>query len=113
MTSLIASLTANGAGASLLPGTSSTSSLAAINGAASYSERSIIPAPALAQRLISMPRNSFNKDTVDDFIGTDVAKARCDAIDPAEFPEHEEALRTLHRYLERWLGLREGNPFDL
>ncbi|WP_322080575.1 KAP family P-loop NTPase fold protein [Paraburkholderia bannensis] len=62
---------------------------------------------------VSMPRNSFNKDTVDDFIGIDVAKAKCDAIDPAEFPEHEEALRTLHRYLERWLGLREGNPFDL
>jgi hypothetical protein len=62
---------------------------------------------------VSMPHNSFNKETVDDFIGIDVAKARCDAIDPAEFPEHEEALRTLHRHLERWLGLRQGTPFDL
>lgn len=62
---------------------------------------------------ISVPHNSFNKETVDDFIGIDVAKARGDAIDPAEFPEHEEALRTLHRYAETWLGLREGNPFDL
>jgi hypothetical protein len=61
---------------------------------------------------VSTPHNSFNKETIDDFIGIDVAKARCDAIDIAEFPEHEEALRTLHRSLDTWLGLRARDPFD-
>lgn len=62
---------------------------------------------------VSMPHNSFNKETVDDFIGIDVAKARCDSINPADFPEHEEALRTLLISLEKWLGLRARDPFDL
>ncbi|WP_221885378.1 KAP family P-loop NTPase fold protein [Enterobacter hormaechei] len=61
---------------------------------------------------VSTQHNSFNKETIDDFIGIDVAKARCDAINPAQFPEHEEALRTLLRYLEKWLGLREKDIFD-
>ncbi|WP_224043894.1 KAP family P-loop NTPase fold protein [Paraburkholderia unamae] len=61
---------------------------------------------------VSTPHNTFNRETIDNFIGIDVAKARCDAIDPAEFPEHEEALRTLHKFLERWLGLKERDPFD-
>ncbi|PVZ81198.1 NTPase [Serratia sp. S1B] len=61
---------------------------------------------------ISTPHNSFNKETIDDFIGIDVAKARCDAINPALYPEHEEALRTLLRYLEKWLGLGANDIFD-
>ena len=61
---------------------------------------------------VSTQHNSFNKETIDDFIGIDVAKAKCDAINPAQFPEHEEALRTLLRYLEKWLGLREKDIFD-
>ncbi|MEM0674894.1 P-loop NTPase fold protein [Dickeya oryzae] len=61
---------------------------------------------------VSTPHNSFNKETIDDFIGIDVAKARCDAINPAQFPEHEEALRTLLRYLEKWLGVRANDIFD-
>lgn len=55
---------------------------------------------------------SFNKETIDDFIGIDVAKAKCDAINPTQFPEHEEALRTLLRNLEKWLGLREKDISD-
>lgn len=62
---------------------------------------------------VSLPYSSFNKKTVDDFIGIEVAIARCDTIDPVAFPEHEEALRTLYRYLEGWLGLREKSAFDL
>ncbi|MFT0174916.1 P-loop NTPase fold protein [Paraburkholderia mimosarum] len=62
---------------------------------------------------VSTPHNTFNRETIDNFIGIDVAKARCDAIDPAQFPVHEEALRTLRRFLERWLGLKERDPFDL
>lgn len=61
---------------------------------------------------VSTQYNSFNKETIDDFIGIDVAKAKCDAINPAQFLEHEEALRTLLRYLEKWLGLREKDISD-
>lgn len=61
---------------------------------------------------VSTPHRSFNRETIDNFIGIDVAKTRCDAINFAEFPEHAEALQTLHRYLEIWLGLKEGNVFD-
>lgn len=62
---------------------------------------------------VAMPHFSFNKTTVDDFIGIDVAKARLDAIDPTEFSELEEVLRTLRRYLEVWLGLRDESSLDL
>jgi hypothetical protein len=62
---------------------------------------------------VATPRNRFDRATIDDFIGIDVAKARSDAIDSAQFPEHEEALRTLQNSLEVWLGLRERDPFDL
>ncbi|UGA52444.1 hypothetical protein [Dickeya fangzhongdai] len=61
---------------------------------------------------VSTQHNSFNKETIDDFIGIDMAKAKCDAINPAHYPEHEEALRTLLRYLEKWLGLRANDIFD-
>nr|WP_311527643.1 P-loop NTPase fold protein [uncultured Ralstonia sp.] len=59
---------------------------------------------------VSTPHNTFSRETIADFFGIDMAKARCDAIDPTEFPEHEMALRTLHRSLETWLGLRERDP---
>lgn len=61
---------------------------------------------------VSTPHNHFNKETIDDFIGISVAKARCDSINPTAFPDHEEALRTLHSSLEMWLGLKERGPFD-
>lgn len=56
---------------------------------------------------VSTPHNSFSREMIADFIGIDVAKARCDEIEPADFPQHEEALRTLNSSLEVWLGLRE------
>ena len=46
----------------------------------------------------------FSKATINDFIGIDVAKHKCNLIDPEKFPEHEEALRMLHIYLEKWLS---------
>lgn len=61
---------------------------------------------------VSVPHNTFKRETIQDFIGIEVAKARCDAINPADFPVHEEALRVLLRQLEVWLGLREGDPLD-
>ncbi|HIQ19082.1 MAG TPA: NTPase [Novosphingobium capsulatum] len=62
---------------------------------------------------VSTPHNTFQRKTVEDFIEIEVAKARCDAIDPSAFPGHEEALRILLRHVEMWLGLRERDPFDL
>jgi hypothetical protein len=61
---------------------------------------------------VATVRNTFNKATIEDFIGINVAKTRSDGLDPAQFPEHEEALRTLQNSLEVWLGLREGDPLD-
>lgn len=61
---------------------------------------------------VATPHNSFNRETVENFIGIDLAKTRCDEIDPTRYPEHEEALRTMHRFLEVWLGLREPGLLD-
>lgn len=62
---------------------------------------------------VSTPYNTFQRETVEDFIGIEIAKARFDVIDLTLFPEHEVALRTLLRHVEMWLGLRECDPFDL
>ncbi|WP_374539625.1 hypothetical protein [Chitinimonas taiwanensis] len=61
---------------------------------------------------VATPVKRFNREVIEDFIGITLAKARCDAIDSASFPEHREALQTLHRSLEVWLGLRERDPLD-
>ena len=61
---------------------------------------------------VSTPHYTFQRETVEDFIGIETAKARCDAIDPTTFPEQEVALRALLRHVETWLGLRERAPFD-
>lgn len=61
---------------------------------------------------VSRPHYTFNRETIKDFIGIDAAKARCDSMSFAEFPENEDALRVLLRHLEFWLGIREGDPFD-
>ena len=53
---------------------------------------------------VSTLSNIFDRTTINDFIGIDVAKDRCYSIDPVRFPEHEEALRTMHGFLEKWLG---------
>ncbi|MDH0701076.1 P-loop NTPase fold protein [Ectopseudomonas toyotomiensis] len=79
----------------------------------------------MATRLISRGRThssgdrvstihlSFDKETVDRFIGIDVAKARCEAIRFSDFPEHQEALQKLKESLEKWLGLRAYDFMDL
>jgi hypothetical protein len=61
---------------------------------------------------VASPHNTFQRQTIEDFIGIEAAKARCDTIDPTVFPEHEEALGILLRHLEMWLGIREREPFD-
>lgn len=54
----------------------------------------------------------FNRETISDLIGLDVADARCAAINPDHFPEHKKALETLSTSLDDWLGRRPANPFD-
>jgi hypothetical protein len=61
---------------------------------------------------VSVSHNRFNRETIDDFIGVDVARARCNAIEPADFPEHEEALRTLRSTLEEWRMHAAAAPSD-
>lgn len=62
---------------------------------------------------VSTVHNMFNRETVEDFIGIEVAKARCDSINSADFPGHEFSLRTLHNHVDIWLGIKEGDLFDL
>lgn len=58
-----------------------------------------------ARDRVSSPHYSFDKTTVDDYIGIAVAKSRYDSIDPSAFPEHDEVLGTLNSHLKMWLGL--------
>lgn len=44
----------------------------------------------------------FSREAVEDFIGLDEAQVRCDAINPARFPDHEDSLCTLKRHLDAW-----------
>lgn len=62
---------------------------------------------------VSTQHNIFNKEVIDDFIGIKFAKEKCDAIDSTKFPQHADALQTLHRSLELWLGLRERDLNDI
>ncbi|MDI3390985.1 P-loop NTPase fold protein [Pseudomonas sp. V98_8] len=47
-------------------------------------------------------QHMFSRDTIETFIGLDVAIARCESINPADFPDHELPLTTLRRHLEAW-----------
>lgn len=63
---------------------------------------------ALGDR-VSTPYYTFNKEMIENFIGIQAAKARCDAIDASAFPEKKEALQTLLKYLETWLGNKNND----
>lgn len=58
---------------------------------------------------VSVPHNTFDRGTINDFIGIDVARARCESINPAEYPDDEVALRTLQSEIEKW-GQRAPVP---
>ena len=55
----------------------------------------------------------FSRDAFEDFVGLDVARPRCKAINPDDFPDHELSLATLRNHLDAWLegkgGLLTGN----
>ncbi|WP_369987828.1 KAP family P-loop NTPase fold protein [Pseudomonas xanthosomatis] len=59
---------------------------------------------------VSKVHNIFNRETVTDFIGQDLARARYESIDPSNYPQHEVALRSLGAHLEAWFN-KEGFPF--
>jgi hypothetical protein len=61
---------------------------------------------------VSTPFSRFDKETIEKLIGLSKAKNRIDSISLSNFPEHAEALRTLLRSLEKWLGLRNSGPSD-
>jgi hypothetical protein len=61
---------------------------------------------------VSTSRRWFNKETIDDFIGIDVARARCDAIDAATFAEHEEGLRALKLAIDEWTARVNAGPAE-
>lgn len=51
---------------------------------------------------ISTPYVTFDKKTIEAFIGVDTARARCQEIDFGQFPDFAEALRTLATALDGW-----------
>ncbi|MEE4890863.1 hypothetical protein V2K64_19080 [Pseudomonas alliivorans] len=52
---------------------------------------------------VSKVHYMFSRDALEDFVGLDVARARCQAIDPDDFPEYELPLATLRNHLDAWL----------
>lgn len=62
---------------------------------------------------VGTPHNTFSEETIETFIGIAAAKDRLDAIDANAFPEHREALETMSRFVDTWLGLRTRDPLDL
>lgn len=59
---------------------------------------------------VSTLRSWFSNDIIDDFIGIDVARARCDMIDGTAFPEHEEDLAELKRAVNDWTQRADAAP---
>lgn len=52
---------------------------------------------------VSKVHNMFSRDAFEDFVGLDVARARCTAINPDDFPDNELPLATLRNHLDAWL----------
>ena len=48
-------------------------------------------------------QHMFSRDTIETFVGLDIAIARCGSINPADFPGYELPLTTLRRHLEAWV----------
>ena len=55
---------------------------------------------------------TFTKERINDFIGVDTAKARCQKIRFDDFPEHKHALQVLLDHLDVWLGIKELDHLD-
>jgi len=55
----------------------------------------------------------FSRDVIEELIGIQEAKDRCEAINLADHPEDALALKTLYEHLEIWLGIKDGDLFHL
>ncbi|AIZ35688.1 NTPase [Pseudomonas parafulva] len=51
---------------------------------------------------VSQVHNIFSKDVFEIFIGLDTARDRCEAINPADFPNEAVALTTLRQHFDAW-----------
>lgn len=56
---------------------------------------------------VSTPHHTFDRSTIENFLGLEEAKARCANIDAAQFPEQKEELKTLRAHLDVWLARPE------
>lgn len=56
---------------------------------------------------VPTPHYTFDRSTIDDFLGLKEAHSRCKGIDETKFPEHQEALEKLREHLNRWLNQSE------
>ena len=52
---------------------------------------------------VSTPHHTFNRSTIEDFLGLEEAQARCRSINAAQFPSSKDALETLEAHLDSWL----------
>lgn len=55
----------------------------------------------------------FSRDVIEELIGIQEAKDRCEAINLADHPEDALVLKALHEHLEIWLGIKDGDLFHL
>jgi hypothetical protein len=62
---------------------------------------------------VSVVQYHFNRDTVEEFVGIEAAKARLDSMDSDRYGEHAEALRTLKKYVAHWQGERDDSLFGM
>lgn len=53
---------------------------------------------------VSTPHYTFTRSTIEDFLGLEEAKARCESIDASQYSEHKDALETLRAHLVDWLA---------
>lgn len=61
---------------------------------------------------VSVSQNTFDRDTIDDFIGLNVARRRCEAIGPVELPEQEVAMQALRSAFEEWDRNAQERPAE-
>ena len=51
---------------------------------------------------VSQKHNTFSRDVFEMFVGLDLARARCESINPEDFPDEMEALTTLRQHFDAW-----------
>lgn len=62
--------------------------------------------------LLGTPHNTFSQETIETLIRIAAAKESLGAVHSGALPEQREALETLARFVDTWLGLREHPDHD-